>query len=70
MKMKKIKHPCIFYRVPLYEIENARNGVPMEQLDKLTEPVVYIPPKSVYGDQWGSAITPKSKKTHKKKSVA
>lgn len=68
----KIKHQCIAYRVPLYEIENARNGVPMEQLDKLTEPVVYTPPKSVYSDQWGSAITPKSKKhtTRKKKSVA
>ncbi|MFM6155640.1 MAG: hypothetical protein ACKPE3_22030 [Sphaerospermopsis kisseleviana] len=65
--MKK-KHPCIFYRVPLYEIENARNGVPMEQLDKLTEPVIYIPPKWVYGDQWKSAITPKSKKHTKRKA--
>ncbi|MFM6053636.1 MAG: hypothetical protein ACKPA7_18725, partial [Sphaerospermopsis kisseleviana] len=57
--MKKI---CIASRVPLHEIDRARNGVPMEQLDKLVEPYADTPPKGVYGDQWKSAITPKSKK--------
>ena len=38
-----IKNECIHYRVPLYEIERARQGVPMEQLDKVTKPKVIKP---------------------------
>ena len=38
-----IQYQCIAYRVPPHEIENARNGVPVEQLEKLTEPQIFIP---------------------------
>lgn len=44
-----IAHQCIAYKVPLYEIERARAGVPKEQLDRLTEPEIFIAPQQLFG---------------------
>lgn len=38
-----MKTPCIAYKIPLYELDRAAQGVSIEQLDKLTEPKVFIP---------------------------
>lgn len=35
---------CIRYQVPLYEIERAASGVPMEELEKTKPPVIFNPP--------------------------
>ncbi|MGA1256724.1 MAG: hypothetical protein ACO3YZ_06630 [Candidatus Nanopelagicaceae bacterium] len=40
---------CIAYKVPLYEIERARAGVPKEQLDMITEPKIFIAPQQLFG---------------------
>lgn len=38
-----IELKCIAYRIPLEELERAAQGVPMEDLNKITEPEVYTP---------------------------
>ena len=37
---------CIAYKVPLYELPKAAQGVPMEELEKITQPTIFIPPYS------------------------
>lgn len=34
---------CIAYKVPSYEFDRVRKGVPIEELHKLSEPKEFIP---------------------------
>lgn len=38
-----IQSQCIRYTVPLEELHRAAQGVPMEELEKLTEPEIFVP---------------------------
>jgi hypothetical protein len=38
---------CISYRIPLEEINRARQGTPIQELAKLTEPEIFIPKEEI-----------------------
>lgn len=53
--------PCIAYKIPLHEIKRAAEGVPTEELQKLTEPEMFDPELFDYG-YWRNQQKPKNKR--------
>lgn len=56
-----MKTICIIYRVPDYELDRVRQGVPIEELAKLIEPTEFIPvEKPLYSQRYNNSRKKKS----------
>lgn len=56
-----MKTTCIIYRVPDYELDRVRQGVPVEELEKLIEPTVFVPSdKPLYSQRYNTSRKKKS----------